>query len=174
MPESIRNPRTGLFRCQPPRNTPRKRRNPSLYSKKRLILQFIYERIQTTMESIVYASFILFACLACSYQLQLANGNENDLNLLQAIIKAILDFLSRSDIIFQLLCLMDEQIADIPIDELLTVAFHRPKQFTRIDSFISDDEAKCLTNFNKLELSILIRHFNLPPEINVPLPGGMF
>jgi hypothetical protein len=65
-------------------------------------------------------------------------------------------------------------MADIPIDEILTEAFHRPRRFTRIDSFISDDEAKCLTNFNKSELTTLIGHFNLPPEIHVPVPGGMF
>jgi hypothetical protein len=112
--------------------------------------------------------------LLVSYQLQLANGNDDELNLLQAIIEAALDFLLFLDFIFQLLCLLDEQIEDIPYDTSLNVAYCCPKRFTMIASFSNDDEAKCLMNFNKLELTSLIHHFNLPPKARVQLPGDLF
>ena len=74
MPQTVFNPRTGLARRQPPRFTPRKRRDPSLYAGKRHFQKLLTTKINESMSLIGTLSGLLLACFLRNHQLHTRFG----------------------------------------------------------------------------------------------------
>jgi hypothetical protein len=100
---------------------------------------------------------------------------EQESLALTDIVEALGEHIENSVTCHSLVGVLKENAADIPADEENQVACQQPRQFTRISSFESNDEAKNLTNFNKEELTTMltVEHSNWPGPVRVPVAGGV-
>jgi hypothetical protein len=166
MPRTVFNPRTGRPRRQPPRFTPRKRRDPALYAEKRHIQNVLILEINESMSNIG-----IFAALASIYlfrhhQLIAHHGPSQGSYLILSVVSILFTCIIREHICLGIMFRLEEDIADIPVNE--QELYQRPARFQRINDFMTDSEAKNLTNFNKDELGRLLHNFGLPAHLRVP------
>jgi hypothetical protein len=75
MAKSVRNPRTGCKRKQPPKYTSYRRRAQALFIGNRHFLCMVYARQSRTLQVVLEATFVLTAVLArFAIEVQIAGG----------------------------------------------------------------------------------------------------
>jgi hypothetical protein len=170
MPQSTRNPRTDCKCKQPPKYTLYRQRAQALYIGDRHFLRMVYARQSRALQAVLDATILLTTVLArFAIEVQIARGPTPASNALAVGAYGIALFYQQHHLVFGTLQIVEENIANMTPEEENAPTYRCDWRYRRIQDFIDDREAKNLTNYKKIELVRLLRYFELPEWIFVPI-----
>jgi len=151
------NPRTGRRRRQTVRYTNLMERSAALNSKDELNLHKVrkaYEKCRHSKRRALLLAAVSSVCLDDNA----LNGDDT----VTVILAGALMLVYMHERKLRALRQMDSWIADMTAAEENEPKPYRAKQFTQIDHFINDSEARKETNFEKWQLRIILDKFDVP------------
>jgi hypothetical protein len=130
----------------------------------------VYARQSRALLAILDATILLTAVLACfAIEVQIAGGPTPGSNALAVGVYGIALFFWQHHLDYGALQIVEESLADMTPEEENAPTYRRDWRYRRIQDFMDNSKVKNLTNYKKSELVQLLRYFDLPEWIVVPV-----